>query len=124
MNGIPEVTNAWLSLAHDEFGADAGPVARRRHPDFLRTVQFVLPGVAQVRRAQTIAAIANLASTASARPYRRPPGRTLLVRLRRLRYERAKSGRGTSVQTTPRISVTKTRVSPPRIPACGTPRSP
>ena len=59
MNGIPEVTNAWLSLAHDEFGADAGPVARRRHPDFLRTVQFVLPGVAQVRRPQTIAAIAG-----------------------------------------------------------------
>ena len=52
MNGIPEVTNAWLSLAHDEFGADAGPVARRRHPDFLRTVQFVLPGVARARRPQ------------------------------------------------------------------------
>ena len=49
-NGIPEVTNAWLSLAHDEFGAHAGPVARRRHPDFLRTVQFVLPGVARARR--------------------------------------------------------------------------
>ena len=55
MNGVPEVTNAWLSLAHDEFGADAGPVARRRHPDFLRTVQFVLPGVAQVRRSQASA---------------------------------------------------------------------
>ena len=55
MNGIPEVTNAWLSLAHDEFGADAGPVARRRHPDFLRTVQFVLPGVARARRPQASA---------------------------------------------------------------------
>ena len=42
-------------------------------------MQFALPGVAQVRRPQTIAAIADLASTASARPHRRAPGRTLLV---------------------------------------------
>ena len=69
MNGIPEVTNAWLSLAHDEFGADAGPVARRRHPDFLRTVQFVLPGVARARRPQVIAAIAA-------------PGHRMLTRVR------------------------------------------
>ena len=55
MTGLPEVTNAWLSLAHDKFGADAGPVARRRHPDFLRTVQFVLPGVARARRPQVSA---------------------------------------------------------------------
>ena len=55
MNGVPEVTNAWLSLAHDEFGAGVGPVARRRHPDFLRTVQFVLPGVARARRSQASA---------------------------------------------------------------------
>ncbi|EFW27666.1 hypothetical protein HMPREF9057_00941 [Actinomyces sp. oral taxon 171 str. F0337] len=54
----PEVTNAWLSLAHDEFGAHAGPVARRRHPDFLRTVQFVLPGVARARHTQASVVIA------------------------------------------------------------------
>ena len=60
MNGIPEVTNAWLSLAHDEFGADAGPMARRRHPDFLRTVQFVRPGVARLRRGQDTAGIHRL----------------------------------------------------------------
>ena len=80
MNGIPEVTNAWLSLAHDEFGADAGPVARRRHPDFLRTVQFVLPGVARARRPQTIAVIAD--------PERRTQTRARTVGLRAapLRY--------------------------------------
>ena len=80
VNGIPEVTNAWLSLAHDEFGADAGPVARRRHPDFLRTVQFVLPGVARARRPQTIAVIAD--------PERRTQTRARTVGLRAapLRY--------------------------------------
>ena len=55
----PEVTNAWLLLAHDKIGAaDPGPVARRRHPDFLRTVQFVLPGVARARHTQASVVIA------------------------------------------------------------------
>ena len=82
MNGIPEVTNAWLSLAHDEFGAHAGPVARRRHPDFLRTVQFVLPGVARARRPQASAVIAAPGTPyAGARSHLRAPGRTLGVLL-------------------------------------------
>ncbi len=56
MTGLPEVTNAWLLLAHDKIGAGIrGLWPRRRHPDFLRTVQFVLPGVARARRPQASA---------------------------------------------------------------------
>ena len=60
-----------------------------------------------------------------ARSHGRAPGRTVRVQCPgRLPCERAVSGSVGLAHMTPRISVTKTRVSPPRMPACGTPRSP
>ena len=70
MTGLPEVTNAWLLLAHAKIGgADPGSAARRRHPDFLRTVQFVLPGVARARRPQASAVNAAPGGTVCRRAF-------------------------------------------------------
>ena len=52
---VPWVTNAWLSLPYG-----LGVLPQRRHPDFLRTVQFVRPGVARLRRGQDTAGVHRL----------------------------------------------------------------
>ena len=122
---LPKDPNDDKNIILEIRGAAGGDEAALFAGDLLAMYQIVLPGVARARRPQ-----ASAVNTA--------PGHRMQTRVRtaglqdalsgcspgRLPCERAVSGSVGLAHMTPRISVTKTRVSPPRMPACGTPRSP